>query len=490
MPRRRKSARFLLHRGKGVRVAATVAGTSLVAIALAIGAAVMLFMLHRADDRTMYQATGNHAYEIAEFIESGGVASIPEADIRPGPSGVDVVQVVDAAGSVIARSPDGPAVPVTDFRPAPGESVQFDRARIAGSDHEYCGTATGVEYRGARFTVVTLVSAEPYRSGLLNTATLLAIELPILTLLAGFAIFYVVGRALRPVGRITEQVTAITGSDLSRRVPVPTTDDEITRLASTMNDMLARLDHSHDAQLRFVGDASHELRSPLTSVVGILELADDTDSPVDVGTVRTILLPEAKRMQHMVNDLLLLARADENGVPLRPVEVDLDDLVVAEARRVRSMGLARVQTRVVPIRVSGDPEKLTRALRNLIDNAVRYATSTIRIDMSLDPDAGHAVVSVADDGPGIPDELRGRVFGRFTRLETDRRGGGGSGLGLSIVYEIVRAHGGSVAAQGPGAGFAHGATFVLTLPLSASGSDPGSGAGSAESDAAESVSAP
>ena len=123
-----------------------------------------------------------------------------------------------------------------------------------------------------------------------GTAVILAIEFPLIILIAGAAVYYFVGRALRPVTRITEQVEAITSSDLSRRVPVPTTDDQVTRLASTMNTMLERLEQSRDSQLQFVGDASHELRSPLTTLVGILDLADDTDSAVDVDTVRTILL--------------------------------------------------------------------------------------------------------------------------------------------------------------------------------------------------------
>ena len=232
-----------------------------------------------------------------------------------------------------------------------------------------------------------------------------------------------------------------------------------------MNAMLERLERSHDSHLRFVGDASHELRSPLTTIVGLLDLADCTATPVDTETVRTILLPEARRMQHMVEDLLLLARADENGLPLRIVEVDLDDVVVAEARRLRSLGMAAVEVRVVPIRVAGDPDKLARALRNLTDNAARYASSTIRLDMSVDDTTATARLAVADDGPGIASESRDVVFDRFTRLGSDRRNASGSGLGLSIAREIARAHGGHLSIDDPHPDFEHGATFVITLPL-------------------------
>lgn len=367
---------------------------------------------------------------------------------------------------MVASSPGASADAVTTERPALWTSSQVKGRLIPGSDVEFCATVTATSHDGASYTVIVAVSADAYRQSLINTALVLAVGLPILVLLSAVAIWFFVGRALRPVGRITEQVTAITASDLSRRVPVPSTDDEVTRLATTMNSMLERLEQSRAAQLRFVGDASHEMRSPLTTVVGLLDLADDTDSPpIDVQTLRTLLLPEARRLQNMVDDLLLLARSDEHGVPLHIRDVDLDDIVAAEAWRLRSLGgLAAVATTIIPIRTSGDPEKLSRALRNLAENAVRYAASTVRFDMYFDPAGGIASIAVTDDGPGIPRDRRDIIFDRFTRLDVDRRNRSGSGLGLSIVREIVRAHGGSVYVQDPPAGFAHGVTFVISLP--------------------------
>lgn len=449
-------------RDQGVRMRSTVVGTCLVTIALIIGAAVMMFMLHRADTRTMYDATSYRAYELTQLIHNGGVAAILPEDLTV-QSGVDVIQVIDSHGTVVAASPGAPAGALTDARPMPWQSERVESALMPGSHDVYCGTIIGSAHGADRYTIISVVSSNPYRQSLVNTGLVLAIELPILVILSAIAIYYFVGRALRPVAQITEQVNAITSSDMSRRVPVPSTDDEVTRLAKTMNAMLARLDHSREAQLRFVGNASHEMRSPLTTIVGILDLADDTDSDVDLPTVRTILLPEARRMQNMVDDLLLLARADEHGVRLRMADVDLDDLVMAEAHRLRSLGLARVQTSIRPIRVPGDPEKLGRVLRNLTENAVRHTTSVIELDMSSDGDV--ATISVTDDGPGIPPDQRALVFDRFTRLDVDRRNRGGSGLGLSIVHEIVRAHGGTVRIDDPPPGYEHGTTFVVTLPV-------------------------
>lgn len=454
--------RAAFRRGQGVRMRSTVVGTCLVTLALAIGASVMMFMLHRADDRTMYDATGYRANEIVELIHDGGLSRILPEDLAVS-TGVGVIQVIDEGGRVVASSPGAPQTPVTGLRLPPGAVEHLEGAVIPGNDEVFCATIAGARYGSEQYTVVAAASANPYRHGLFNTLLILAIELPVLVALSAVAIWYFTGRALRPVARITEQVDEITGSGLSRRVPVPTTDDEITRLAVTMNAMLERLDRSHEAQLRFVGDASHEMRSPLTTVVGILDLADDTDSDIDLETVRTILLPEAKRMQDMVDDLILLARADEHGVPLRITSVDLDDIVAAEAHRLRSLGLARVQTAIRPVRVAGDPDKLARAIRNLTENAAHHTTSTIVLGM--DSDAEQAMISVGDDGPGIPADQRDRVFDRFTRLDTDRRNRGGAGLGLSIVYEVVRAHRGTVVVSGPPPGFEHGSTFVITLPL-------------------------
>lgn len=452
-----------LRRHHGVRVLSTVVGTLLVALALVVGAVAMLVMLHRADSRSMYNSTSYRAYEVSEYIRDAGVVAIPREELAAG-TGVDIIQVIDSSAQVVAASPGAPAVPITDSRPAPWTTVTSEQHMVPDDEDDYCATIVGTAHSGDRYTVVAAVSSGPYRDGLLNTAVILAVGLPMLVVLAGVVIHFFVGRALRPVGEITRQANMITGYDLSLRVPVPATDDEITGLATTMNAMLDRLEKGRQTQLRFIGDASHEMRSPLTTVVGILDLADDTDSDVDLPTVRTILLPEARRMQNMVDDLLLLARADERGLTVRSDDVDLDDLVVEEARRIRALGLARVATTIAPIRVTGDRDKLARALRNVADNAARYARSLVRFDMHRDDAAGVAIIRVIDDGPGIPVDQRADVFERFTRLDIDRRNRGGSGLGLSIVAEIIRAHGGTTRVDDPPDGYDSGTSFVITLP--------------------------
>lgn len=451
--------RAIFRRSQGVRVRSTIVATIIVALGMVAGAAIMLYMLHRHQDSQMYRSTGTRSYEIAHQINEGGINSIDSELLRL-TTGIDVIQIVDDNGVVLFSSPGSDTVAVSDVRPGWWNTERVDGVELPGRSGTYCGQITGARFDGIDYNVITAVSTQPYFSGLWGTAALLAIEIPLVIVIAGAGIYYFVGRALKPVARITTKVSAITSSDLSGRVPVPSTDDELTTLAVTMNDMLDRLETSRVSQLQFVGDASHELRSPLTTLVGLLDLADDTDSPIDVDTVRTILLPEAQRMSSMVADLLLLARADERGIPLTVDEMDLDDIVGAEVTRLRSLGAAKVVAKLSPVRVVGDAGKLTRAIRNLTENAAHHASSTITLELEQVDDV--ATIRVIDDGPGVPEHLRDKIFDRFYRQESDRgRHQGGSGLGLPIAAEITKAHGGAITVSQASGG---GACFTMTIP--------------------------
>ncbi|WP_249154861.1 sensor histidine kinase [Gordonia polyisoprenivorans] len=454
----------------GVRVQSTVIAAIVVAAALGIGGAVTLYMLHRANTDAMYRSTARQAYQIATAITHGGPAAVDSDDLAPG-AGVDVMQVLDEQGEVVVASPGAPtgAVTLAGYQsagagtvPADDSPVYADDVYIPGFHGEYCATAVTARYAGQRYSVIALDRASGIRSSEWTMASIMAVELPMVVILGAGAVYLLVGRSLRPVSRISRRVNEISASRLGQRVPVPEAHDEIRALAVTMNGMLRRLESSHDAQLRFVGDASHELRSPLTTVVGLLDLADDSHTAIDTETVRAVLLPEARRMQHIVDDLLLLARADERGLPLQRIEVDLDDIVGAEIARLRSSNTVVVEPHLAPVRVVGDREMIARAVRNLTDNAARYARSLV--SLSLRADGDDAVITVGDDGPGIPEAQRERIFDRFARVDADRRQGSGAGLGLAIVREIVRAHDGSVVVAERTGG---GVDFVVRLPMPA-----------------------
>jgi signal transduction histidine kinase len=276
-------------------------------------------------------------------------------------------------------------------------------------------------------------------------------------------VWVLVGRALRPVEAIRVQVDAITGATMDRRVPVPNTDDEVARLARTMNGMLERLEQASARQRAFVSDASHELRSPVSTIRTELEVASTHSAQADWPDVAQRTLGETERLSRLVDDLLALARLDEAQGPGRRAPVDLDDLVLEESTRTH-----RVPVRTAGVtagRVSGDERQLTQVVRNLVDNAQRHATS--QVALSLRHEGDELVLIVDDDGPGIAPADRERVFDRFTRIDEARgRAAGGAGLGLAVVKRVVDHHGGTVtvADSDPASGGLGGARFVVRLP--------------------------
>ncbi len=250
----------------------------------------------------------------------------------------------------------------------------------------------------------------------------------------------VVGSTLRPVEELRAQAEQISGTGRTERLTVPTADDEVHALAVTLNEMLDRLAAGRARQRSFVGDAAHELRSPLTSIRTQLEVAERLG---EGGRLPAELLVDVERLSRLVEDLLLLARADaDTRGPARTVRVELGALVSAVAERTPAP--VSLTARPGPaVEVLGDPEELRRVAQNLVDNAVRHARSAVELEVLADG-AGVRLV-VRDDGPGLPVEERERVFERFTRRDDARsRDVGGTGLGLPIARELAARAGGTV----------------------------------------------
>ncbi|MFD1056070.1 HAMP domain-containing sensor histidine kinase [Terrabacter terrigena] len=286
-----------------------------------------------------------------------------------------------------------------------------------------------------------------------------------LVALTGLVTWWRVGRALESVDAIRLQVERTTAAHLHDRVPVPPTDDEIAHLAETMNSMLERLDSSQRAQRRFVADASHELRSPLATIRASFEVAHPSSPETSWEELGPIVRSETERMARLVDNLLLLSRADDASLAEVRDEVDLDDLVDAEARRLRRLVRLTVRLENAPVRVLGDELQLQQVVRNVLDNAARHARSTVRLRVSTQ--GGCALVSIDDDGAGIPARDRDRVFERFVRLDESRsRDSGGAGLGLAIARELAVAHGGTLLVTDSALG---GARFELSVPCRPSG---------------------
>jgi signal transduction histidine kinase len=434
-----------------IRAVTTAVATLIVAIALAAGAAALITALRDTLIDEVAEAGRAQASDVVRQLEAGRSPILEVAG-----SDEQLIQVITPAGAVVASSPNVAGMPAV-VRLEPGKSTQVVTPL---DDDVFVAVAEGAQTSdGLRIVVVARALVD-----VLDTTTvvtqLLIIGLPVLLVVVAITTWFAVGRALAPVEAIRREVDEISAAQLHRRVPQPKADDEIGRLAATMNRMLARLESARNSQRRFVSDASHELRSPITTIRQHAEVALAHPDRTSARELAEVVLAEQQRMQRLVEDLLLLARADEN-VPLDRAPVDLDDLAFEEGHRLRPTTSARVDTSAVTAaRVRGDAEALRRVLRNLGDNAARHAAS--RVHIALHARGGDVVLTVDDDGPGIPESERERVLRRFVRLDEARsRDDGGSGLGLSIVDEVVRAHGGSTQIVKSPLG---GARVEVTLP--------------------------
>ncbi|MEV6415072.1 ATP-binding protein [Kribbella sp. NPDC051718] len=450
-------------RSSGVRLRSTAAALVVVAAALTIGAAVLLLLLQRTLITSVVDQAESRAFDVARQIQEEGEVGLGQ-ELVENTRVSQLIQVVNAQNKVVASSsPKGAGEPLTATRPPDGQSVRDEVGEmpLLDDDSPYLIVARGTEFEGARYTVIVASSVETQRDTVTTVTGYLLIGFPLLLVLVGVATWMLVGRALRPVEQIRSRVHGIGVGQLAERVPVPAADDEIARLAVTMNEMLDRLQSGQETQRRFVADASHELRSPIASLMAALDVIVADESGRAAPELHEVMQAETERMRRLVEDLLLLAKADDTGLRIQRTDVDLDDLVDVELRRLRASGGPSVEGVVPAVRVTGDAAKLSQVLRNLADNAVRAAHSKVRFTLAEEP--GAATVTVEDDGDGIPERERSRVFERFVRLDASRdRGSGGSGLGLSIVQEVVRGHGGTVEISESPLG---GARFVVRLPV-------------------------
>ncbi|NMO01976.1 HAMP domain-containing histidine kinase [Gordonia sp. TBRC 11910] len=441
-----------------MRVRLTLLATGLLAIALIIAAAIVLLVLNNSLKSASDAATSARAALIADSIASDDVGGL-DAELLSATGDVDVTQILDAGGNVLRTSRHGDRhALVPPLQPGVRKTVEG----VTDADGaDYRVSMMGVRVRGQALTIVVGAQENPIHDVVLTVALVLSLVFPILLLILAMATYFVVGRALAPVEHIRSGVAEMSHRKSVGRVAIPDTDDEIATLATTMNDLLAQIDSSRQRQLQFVGDASHELRSPLVTIVGLADLSRVTGEGMDADTVSDILYPEAMRLQRMTEDLLLLARADEAGLSVDLGDVDLDELLTDEAVRVAALGQVKVTADLEPVRVRGSRDMLIRAIRNVVDNAVRHAHSSI--ELGLISDGVTAQLTVADDGGGISDADKQRVLERFVRLDGSRtRRGSGAGLGLAIVAEITRAHRGDIRiGDAPGGG----AQVTIELPI-------------------------
>jgi signal transduction histidine kinase len=437
-----------------LRLRLTVLATLVVTAAVAIGIAVLAVTLVSSARGNLTASLRSYATSLSDAGPNGTwprpLPAVPGGD--PG----SWAQVVAPNGQVVAATVNVNGLPALYARPASGSPVRTSSApdwptgdQIVVS--EPAGSTGTIVYAGSSAELLAVINRD------LQGHLLLALPF---VLVGGAAIAWLLlGRALRPVEHIRAEAAAISATDLHRRLPEPGGDDEIARLTRTLNDMLGRLDHSAQAQRRFIADASHELRTPLTSMRTSLEvgLAHVDEAPWKDLAGRAVA--ETARLQRLVDALLLHARADA-GTLIGIVEiVDLTALAVAVADAISPARVPIVVTGDLPVLVPADADQLTRLIRNLLDNATRYAAT--RVELAITTDDGTAVLRVSDDGPGVDAGDRERIFERFLRKDIARTRGaqaGSAGLGLSIARDIALAHSGTLAMDSR-------TGFVLRLPV-------------------------
>jgi signal transduction histidine kinase len=424
-------------------------GVTGVALALALGSLVLYAVLTFTVNRTV---------DDGAFATAQAVSAMVSENTVPNPlpvSSSQVVQVIDRSGAVVSGSVSADRLTPL-LRPAElAKALTGERISIPGARAGLSGTMRAIAVQaGRRSPSRSIIVAVPVndveQSQRVLRVTLLFAYTPLVVVMALIA-WRVIGSTLKPVETLRSGAARISGSDQDERLTVPESADEIRALALTLNDMLDRLAAARGRQRAFVADAAHELRSPLTSMRTQLEVAKHLG---EGGELATDLLADVARLSTLVEDLLLLARAgSETNHPPARESVNVRALLIATGDRYAGV---RVPVSIADgpvVYANVNPEELRRVLANLVDNAVRHASSNVAL--SVRAEGGGAILTVVDDGPGIPADERERVFERFARLDDARdRDAGGTGLGLPIVRELLRRSDGSISLQdnpsGPG----------------------------------------
>jgi len=439
-------------RSASVRVRTTVGAMTVVGVAL-VGVSFWL-VAHQSSSLTENIQTTSilRAQDLVSALQEG---TLP-VDLAVQIEDSGFVQVVDSSGKVVAASTNitgelpidtKPHRDKTSFAYTLDESPAGDSAfRVVGLQTQ---SSTGL------FTVYVGSSLEPVLDATQSLISALLLVMPLLVLFVGLVTWLVISLAMRPVDEITKQVDEITSKDLHRRVPEPRSSDEISDLAKTMNKMLERLEDSDRRQRSFIGDVSHELRSPLTGLRAQLEVHQAHPNTADWREVTGEVLEEVTRMEQLIGDMLLLATVDSGQMQIVYETVDLDQIVAQEINKLRKHSKIIFElSSSSRSQIRGSALHLARLVRNLLENAERFASANVTVRLSHEENIVR--LEVGDDGPGVPADARESIFGRFTRLDESRsRPSGGAGLGLTIVREIALLHHATVRVEdnAPGARF-------------------------------------
>jgi signal transduction histidine kinase len=439
-----------------VRLRITLAATIVFGVAFGIAAVVLVDSVRSSLENDVRHDGAVTVAGVTRQLEAG---ETPDHLSLSGHPPSVFVEVRDGSGHIVFAT-NGPGLSAPPSLTPGGVGGGSVSGSITGDQFV---TSRQVTTPHGSLTVVATSPLDSVRRSVDTLVGVLAIGAPLLVVAVGLVVWFLVGRALRPVDSIRSEVEAISHGTLHRRVPVPRSRDEIARLAGTMNEMLDRLDRSARRQREFVSDASHELRSPVASIRTTVEVALHHPELADWGAVVSDVRADNLRMQHVVEELLDLARIDEDaptGTAPDAETIELADVVTTELDALDPGSVdVTVAARAAP--VLARRSELRLVVRNLLSNACRHARRSVHVSVERDADRGVQLV-VDDDGPGVPPVERDRVFDRFARLDEGRsRDEGGVGLGLAIVRAVAQRRGWTVEIADAPAG---GARFTVTLP--------------------------
>jgi len=445
-----------------VRLALAFAGA--MAVLLAVTGAFLYVRLGNTLDEQIDQSVRARADDAAVLVARSG-SGLSAARLSEGEE--SFAQVLSPSGRVLDVTPPLDRTPLLtpeQVARARTETFFVEHDPLRGLDTGRVRLlATPVEADGRRYVIVSGASLQDRDEALTALGRQLLIGGPIALLLASLAGYLLAGAALRPVESMRRRAEEISATVAGRRLPVPDADDEVGRLARTLNEMLARIEEGVERERRFVAEASHELRTPLALLKAELELAlRHPRSAEELRAAIASAAEETDRLTLLAEDLLVLARSDEGQLRLdaKPVRAQelLDTVARRFERRAQAAGLALEVEAPSELTTVGDPVRLEQALGNVVDNAVRYGAGTVRLEARRQN--GDVELCVSDQGAGFDPEFLPHAFERFSR-DDGGRVRGSTGLGLAIVRAIARAHGGTAAARNGAGG---GAEVTLVLP--------------------------
>ena len=412
----------------------------------------------------MYVATlvtaFDDALENGSRVESDDIVALavpPLSDLR--------ILLLDDSGKIICRHGELPSSGNPADRLHGGSTAIKETISLDGERYRLSARLVEID-DGADYLLLVATSTEEIDDRLARLMLVLLVTSTVALFLSALAVYYITGRAFRPITRMVEAAEEISASTLHHRLRIPPEEDEVRRLAVALNEMMQRIENAFRSQRQFVADASHELRTPLTVVYSELEFLkrriEDDHLTESIDTV----LGEIDRLSNLVQQLLLLARIDARKLSIGRETVRLDEVLVDCVRLMQTLASersVRLDVRIEEaVELEGDTGHLKRALLNVIENALKYSPSGEVVLIELTRLAEVAVVRITDRGPGIDSADREHVFERFYRSPGARLEQDGSGLGLAIAKELIEAHGGRITLSTPEVA---GTIVTVSLPL-------------------------